>query len=62
MPATSNTTPQRTQFKFSEFPQQPGWGTAVDISAVKAKSHGLNFQMSTNGTAALTVTKIELYK
>jgi uncharacterized repeat protein (TIGR02543 family) len=62
MPATPNTTPQRTQFKFSDFSQQSGWGTQVARTDILKKSHGLDFQMSTNGTATLTVTKIELYK
>jgi hypothetical protein len=62
MPTTTGTTAQRTLFRFSDFKQQRYWGREVPLLTVLARSHGLDFQMKTNGTAVLSITKVELYK
>jgi hypothetical protein len=51
---------RRRAFRFSEF--EPEGGTQVPLATVLQKSHGMNFQMSTNGTATLQITKVELFK
>jgi len=57
----TTTSSQRVAFTFSTF-KQAGWGTKVPLSTVLEKSHGFSFRITVNGTATLTITRVELYK
>jgi len=59
---TPSASVSRAVFNFSSFEQDVGWGTIVPLSDVLGSSHGFNFQITTDGSATLTITRVELYK
>jgi len=59
---TPSTSSSRVGFVFSDF-EQDGWGgVRVPLETVLRSSHGFNFQTTNDGTATLTITRVELYK